>query len=121
MRIVINILAIAILLLVAPNAALAHAFLKHANPAVGSTVPHAPAEVALTFTEQLEGAFSTIVVHNAKGAPEQIGKARVNPGNKTQMHVRLKGLTPGIYTVIWHAVSVDTHRTQGSFTFTVAR
>jgi copper resistance protein C len=120
MRIILNSIVLTILLLVLPQDASAHAFLKHANPAVGSTVSHAPSEVALSFTEQLEGAFSTIVVHNAKGAPEQIGKARINPGNKTQMHVRLKALAPGTYTVIWHALSVDTHHTQGSFTFTVA-
>ena len=29
-------------------------------------------------------------------------------------------LPPGVYTVNWHAVSVDTHHTQGSFNFTVA-
>jgi copper resistance protein C len=119
MRTIINILALSMLLLVAPQDASAHAFLKHATPAVGSTVSRAPSEVALTFTEQLEGAFSTIVVHDAKGAAEQIGKARVSPSDKTQMRVRLKALSPGTYTVIWHALSVDTHRTQGSFAFTV--
>jgi copper resistance protein C len=116
MRILLSLLA---LLLVTPNVAWAHAFLKHAKPAVGSTVQHAPSEVVLSFTEDLEGAFSTIAVHNAQGASEQLGKARIGPG-KAQMHVGLKHLTPGTYTVIWHALSVDTHRTQGSFSFTVA-
>jgi copper resistance protein C len=30
-----------------------------------------------------------------------------------------KTLAPGVYIVNWHAVSVDTHHTQGSFEFTV--
>jgi methionine-rich copper-binding protein CopC len=28
-------------------------------------------------------------------------------------------LKPGVYSVKWHAVTADTHRTQGAFTFTV--
>ena len=31
------------------------------------------------------------------------------------MRVAVKGLGPGAYTVTWHALSVDTHKTQGSF------
>jgi copper resistance protein C len=30
-----------------------------------------------------------------------------------------KALAAGAYTVHWHAVSVDTHHTQGTFEFTV--
>jgi methionine-rich copper-binding protein CopC len=33
--------------------------------------------------------------------------------------VPLKALRPGTYRVSWHAVSIDTHRTEGAFTFTV--
>jgi copper resistance protein C len=120
MRAIHSTLLLTALSLAVPQGAWAHAFLQRASPAVGSTVQHAPSEVVLSFTEDLEGAFSTIAVHNAQGASEQIGKARVGPG-KAQMHVGLKHLPPGTYTVIWHALSVDTHRTQGSFTFTVAR
>jgi copper resistance protein C len=119
MRKTFSLFALSTLLLAAPQGVFAHAFLKTASPAVGSTVQHAPSQVVLSFTEDLEGAFSTIVVHNAQGAAEQAGKARVGPG-RAQMHVGLKHLPPGTYTVIWHALSVDTHRTQGSFTFTVA-
>jgi hypothetical protein len=30
-----------------------------------------------------------------------------------------KALAPGVYSVKWHAVSLDTHHTQGTFDFTV--
>ena len=33
--------------------------------------------------------------------------------------VKLKPLSPGIYSVAWHVTSVDTHKTEGHFTFTV--
>jgi len=28
-------------------------------------------------------------------------------------------LPPGIYTVIWHVTSIDTHKTEGRYQFTV--
>jgi methionine-rich copper-binding protein CopC len=35
------------------------------------------------------------------------------------MSVALPKLPPGVYTVNWVAVSVDTHRSQGEYKFTV--
>jgi methionine-rich copper-binding protein CopC len=35
------------------------------------------------------------------------------------MRIGLKPLAPGSYRVRWHALSVDTHNTEGSFSFTV--
>ena len=97
-------------------AAHAHAFLDHASPLVGSTVASAPREVSLTFTQNLESAFSSVQVTDANGARVDQGKAQIN-GNT--MRVGLKSLAAGTYRVRWHALSVDTHKTEGSFTFTV--
>ena len=94
----------------------AHAFLDHANPLVGSTVANAPREVSLTFTQNLEAAFSSVQVTGPNGARVDAGKPQVS-GNT--MHVGLKAAGPGTYHVRWHALSVDTHKTEGSFTFTV--
>jgi methionine-rich copper-binding protein CopC len=97
-------------------AAHAHAFLDHASPLVGSTVASAPREVALTFTQNLEAGFSSVEVTDANGARVDQGKAQVS-GNS--MRVGLKSLSPGTYRVRWHALSVDTHKTEGSFSFSV--
>jgi copper resistance protein C len=106
-----------LLIALAPVAARAHAFLDHASPLVGSTVPAAPHEVVLTFTQNLEPAFSTAQVTDSSGARVDQGKAAVS-GNT--MTIGLKSLGPGSYKVHWHALSVDTHTTEGAFTFTVA-
>jgi methionine-rich copper-binding protein CopC len=98
------------------GAAWAHAHLDHASPAIGSTVAAAPHEVALWFTENLEPAFSTVQVTDASGARVDQGKAQIS-GNT--MRVELTALVPGSYRVRWHALSVDTHTTEGSFTFHV--
>ena len=94
----------------------AHAFLDHAEPSVGSTVQTSPREISLSFTEALEPAFSAVEVRDANGARVDQGKARVSA---SVMRVGLKALTPGTYTVQWHALSVDTHKTEGSFSFHV--
>ncbi len=100
----------------ASTAARAHAFLDHASPLVGSTVPTAPHEVALTFTQNLEPAFSTVEVVDGSGARVDQGKAQVSANT---MSIGLKALGPGTYKVHWHALSVDTHTTEGSFSFRV--
>jgi copper resistance protein C len=97
-------------------AAQAHAFLDHASPLVGSTVAAAPHEVVLTFTQNLEAAFSSVEVMDGSGARVDQGNAAIS-GNT--MQIGLKALSPGTYRVRWHALSVDTHTTEGSFTFHV--
>jgi methionine-rich copper-binding protein CopC len=97
-------------------AAHAHAFLDHASPLVGSTVASAPRELALTFTQNLEAAFSSVQVTDANGGRVDSGKPQIS-GNT--MRVGLKSLPQGTYRVRWHVLSVDTHKTEGSFTFRV--
>jgi methionine-rich copper-binding protein CopC len=97
----------------------AHTHLDRASPAVGSTLAAAPAEVVLWFTDDLEPAFSSIEVRNASGAAMHADRSSVDPKQRTQLRVPLKALPPGTYKVIWRVLTVDTHRTQGDFTFHV--
>ena len=95
----------------------AHAMLDHASPGVGSTVASSPGQVTLYFTQQLEPKFSGAEVRNAFGA--RLDKGKSVSGNV--MRVSVGTLPAGAYTVTWHALSVDTHTTQGSFSFHVGR
>jgi methionine-rich copper-binding protein CopC len=104
------------LICLASTAAQAHAFLDHATPLVGSTVATAPHELSLSFTQNLEPSFSSVEVTGPDGARVDAGKPQIS-GNT--MRVGLKAAGPGTYHVHWHALSVDTHTTQGSFTFHV--
>lgn len=115
MRLLIAFITAAVVTL-APAVADAHAHLDHASPPVGATVPTAPHDVTIWFTQNLEPAFSTVAVTDAAGAHVDEGKPQIS-GNT--MSVVLKALSAGTYHVHWHAVSVDTHTTQGDFTFTV--
>ena len=109
---------IPLLLLFATGEASAHAFLDHAQPRVGNKVAEPPREVTLWFTQKLEPAFSTITVTNAAGDRVDTGKTRVNG---TQMSVTLRPGGAGTYHVTWRVLSVDTHTTDGSFTFQVGQ
>lgn len=93
----------------------AHAFLERASPRVGSTVGASPPEIRIWFTEPLEPRFSGAELTSAAG--ERIGSRASASGN--QLVLRLPRLKPGVYRVTWHVVSVDTHKTEGSFTFEV--
>ena len=108
----------ALLTVMVGTAAEAHAFLDHAEPRVGSTVPTAPRELSLSFTQKLEPAFSSVEVSDANGARVDLGKPSVSA---SVMRIRLKPLSAGTYRVRWHVLSVDTHTTEGSFTFQVGQ
>lgn len=100
------------------SAVAAHAFLDRASPPVGSTVRDSPPEVRLKFTQELEPAFSTLTVQDASGRRVDKGDAKIAADT---MRVSLPALQPGRYKVTWRALSVDTHVTEGDFTFEVAR
>jgi methionine-rich copper-binding protein CopC len=95
----------------------AHAFLDHAEPAVGSQIHGAPAQVKIWFTEKLEPALSKIQVFDASGAEVDKRDVKVDQSNGALLTVSLPELKPGKYKVVWRAVSVDTHVTTGNFTF----
>jgi methionine-rich copper-binding protein CopC len=110
---------VGILLLSLQSRAWAHAFLDHAEPKVGSTVAKPPAEVKIWFTQELEPAFSSVQVADAQG--REVDKKDVHLDSKTKslLVVSVPQLPAGTYTVAWHVVSVDTHKTQGHFEFTI--
>jgi len=99
---------------------LAHAFLSSAVPAVGSTVTVGPKELRLQFSEAVEIKFSSVKIITEGG--KEIGPVRItlNPSDPQRLIVSLpEPLTRGMYIVKWRVVSVDTHKTQGDYRFTV--
>jgi methionine-rich copper-binding protein CopC len=97
----------------------AHAFLVRSDPAVGTTVAAAPKMLRLEFSDQLELPFCAVEVTGGSGARLQVGKPRFSDGTRKALAVDLPALAPGNYRVNWHVVSVDTHRTEGDFIFSL--
>ena len=105
-------------LAVAEHTAFGHAMLDRALPAVGSAVFGAPATVDLTYSEPVEPVFSRIQVTDANGVRVDEGKLTPRKDGRV-LSVKLRPLPPGVYAVEWHVTSVDSHKTEGHFTFTV--
>jgi hypothetical protein len=103
----------------APSAVWAHAFLDRAEPKVGSEVSKSPEQVKIWFTQQPEHAFSTIKVLNGDGKQVDKNDTRTDPDDSKALVVSVPSLPPGTYKVVWKVLSTDTHRTEGSFKFTV--
>jgi methionine-rich copper-binding protein CopC len=99
----------------------AHAFLDHADPKVGSTLTNSPTQIKLWFTQNLEPAFSSFEVKDGQGKEVDKKDIRQDDKDKSLLIVSVPPLSDGTYTVTWHVVSVDTHRTQGHFKFTIKR
>jgi methionine-rich copper-binding protein CopC len=112
-------LTLAAALVALSTAAFAHAQLQDSVPPVGG-VASAVSQVRLHFSEGVEPNFSSISVKSEAGVEVSRGKAAVDPADNTVLIVKTSSpLAPGVYSVSWKAVSVDTHHTQGSFQFTV--
>lgn len=97
--------------------AYAHAFVDHAEPAVGGKVKQMPQEVRIWFTEPIEPTFSSIKVFDATGKQIDKKDVHVDAKNRALLDVSLPSLLPGTYKVVWRVVSVDSHTTNGDFTF----
>ena len=99
--------------------ALAHSGLQRAEPPVESTLKRSPKEVKLYFSERLEPAYSTVRVEDDQGARVDRDDGRVDRFNPLLLRVTLSPLARGAYTVVWRVLSVDSHITEGRFTFRV--
>jgi methionine-rich copper-binding protein CopC len=102
-----------------PIAALAHSFPEKETPSAGQSVATPPAEVVIKFDAPIEKLFAKLEVAGADGKNEAVGAPQISDDG-VNLSVKVGALKPGDYTVKWAVVGIDTHHTQGSYTFTVA-
>lgn len=114
----VRLVVLTLVLLAVPPRAWAHAFLAKASPPVGSQMPAAPPELTLRFTEGVEPLFCTIELLGPSGAVVSVPAPKAADDGQ-MLVVALPKLPPGTYTVVWHVTSVDTHKTEGRYQFTI--
>jgi methionine-rich copper-binding protein CopC len=105
--------------LAAVTVADAHARLDRSTPAADSRLRTAPQSLSIVFTQNIEPAFSAITVTDARGARVDKNDTARDGANGKALRVSLTPLRPGTYTVHWRVLSVDSHKTEGDFTFSV--
>lgn len=121
-------LALSLLSLVAcltSSTAFAHAHLESQLPAAGSEVT-TPKELRLNFSEGVEEQFTKVAISlDGPGVGTEIIQTQsvaTDPADKKVLIVvPAVPLAPGNYKVEWHAVSVDTHKSEGVYRFKVTR
>ena len=100
----------------------AHPKLKSASPAADVSSKVSPTEIKLNFSEGVIAKFSGLELKDEAGKTVATGVPVNDPRNQKQLVVPLPApLMAGHYTVTWHAVSEDTHRVKGEYSFGVDR
>jgi methionine-rich copper-binding protein CopC len=113
----VSFLAVAVLGTCLASPAFAHAFLEQANPSAGSQLKGSPPAVTMTLSAPMEPRFSLIEIRDSQG--NRMDTGAVHRGDGRSIAVDMITLPPGLYSVNWQAISVDTHKTQGHFEFTI--
>lgn len=111
-------------LLAAPGAAHAHAQLVASTPAANATVSK-PTTISLTFNEKVMPGFSgaDVVMTGMPGMADHSPmkmtglKTAWSQDGKTLTLTAGRPFPAGTYKVSWRAAGADTHRRQGSFSF----
>lgn len=104
------------LLLFTIQPAHAHAQLVAAEPANGTTLTESPAEIHLTFNENL-GADSEVAIIGRNF--ERVLGVEIREIVFNEVFVDVPELAAGVYTVQYDVVSADNHPISGSYEFAV--
>ena len=104
----------------------AHTRLVSSTPSANATVTK-PGRVVLTFNERVVANFTgaTLAMTSMPGMANHQPMAitgftsAMSADGKTVTLMMRRALTPGTYQLKWHAAGADTHRMEGTFTFTV--
>lgn len=110
---------VAMLLLLLPGEAAAHAVLIESIPESGARLDRAPSLVLVRFNEPVQAEFTPLQVQDAAGNRIDNGNAKINPLDPTVVTVGLPPLSDGFYTATYRVTSADGHPVVGSIGFTV--
>jgi methionine-rich copper-binding protein CopC len=97
----------------------AHSFPESETPAAGQTLNEPPSEVRIKYDAPIEKLFAQLVVIDSSGQNLAQGAPTVSDDGYS-LTVKVPPLKPGNYLVKWRVVGIDTHHTEGSYSFSVA-
>ena len=104
-----------ILMAVAGTPAQAHARLRSATPADGSTLQAAPASLVLEFSEAAR--LTALWIQKAGGERQKLAPLPDKPA--ARISVALPQLSPGQYLVSWRVLASDGHVAPGQLHFSI--
>ena len=110
-------IAVAVVLVLAPRVALAHAVLLQSTPAIGATVEGPELAASMKFSSRVDGARSTVLLNSSGGKSKPLAIDRQS--SPDTLTTRVKDLTPGDYAIHWQVLATDGHVTRGEIPFHV--
>ncbi|MED1596138.1 MULTISPECIES: copper resistance protein CopC [Bacillus] len=112
---------VCVLLILAPSAASAHAYIVKSNPAENETLEKAPSVVRIEFDEMLQSShFNTVFVRDASGKRVDLKNAHIDKKNPKLLEAGVEQNIPnGTYSIQWKAISADGHPIQGVIPFRI--
>jgi copper transport protein len=116
----VALLAVALLVALAPRSADAHATFDRSDPQPNSVLADSPTEIRIWFTEPLEFEESSVRLFDETGHELPGITVEKGEGEKSLVAPLMEPLANGTYSVVWKNISAaDGHPLSGYFTFTV--
>lgn len=107
---------LAVLCVLLPGVARAHAILEESRPAIGGTVQAGPIDLWLRYNSRIDKMRSRLTLIRADKSHEIIP---IDPSGAPDILIGHVALTPGDYVVRWQVLAVDGHITRGDVPITV--
>jgi copper resistance protein C len=113
-------LGVALLALFAlPLPVFSHAIMVKSQPVVDSTIAASPKQVDVWFNDKVGSEYKALAVIDSAGKRVDNKDAAQETFDQSHLYVTIPQLLPGIYTVRYRVVSLDTHIVTGKFKFTI--
>jgi copper resistance protein C len=96
----------------------AHSFPEEQHPSAGETLTAPPSQIRIKFDAPIEKLFAKLEVLDADGEDHVVGAPEIS-SDGIELTSKVEAMKPGDYTVRWSVVCVDTHHTEGSYSFTI--
>lgn len=109
--------AAAVVLVLIPRAALAHAVLIQSSPAINATIEGPDVTVTMKFSSRVDGARSTLMLSISDGQSKSLAIERQSSPDTLTAHTT--DLSPGKYAIRWQVLATDGHVTRGEIPFRV--
>lgn len=110
-------IAVAVVLMLVPRVALAHAVLVQSTPTIDATVEGPEVAVSMKFSSRVDGARSTILLSTFDGKAKPVAIEHQSTPDTLTTH--LTHLSAGKYAIRWQVLATDGHVTRGEIPFRV--
>jgi methionine-rich copper-binding protein CopC len=102
-----------------PCPAYAHAILVKSQPVKDATVTVTPTQVDVWFNDKVGSEYKALAVIDSNGKRFDNKDVAQETFDQSHMFATVQPLPPGVYTVRYRVVSIDTHIVTGKFQFSV--